>query len=164
MATIKYIKVMYSLPSWSLALLRTKYWGKKLIWTLTQACNRKINFSLIISPRGILFLKSYIFWDITPCSSLKVNHRFRGTCRLQIHGRRISQERNQREAGSKKSFNGPHGVMSQKIERFTTTAVRTSKTRYFLRLSFFTTSRLGESAWDTQKFGYTFVQEFYIVI
>jgi hypothetical protein len=26
-------------------------------------------------------MKSIIFWDITPCSLLKVNRRFGGTCR-----------------------------------------------------------------------------------
>jgi hypothetical protein len=30
------------------------------------------------------FVKSSIFWDITPCSPLKVNRRFGGTCRLHI--------------------------------------------------------------------------------
>jgi hypothetical protein len=34
--------------------------------------------------------KSSIFWDITPCSSWKVNRRFGGTCRLHLQGRKIS--------------------------------------------------------------------------
>jgi hypothetical protein len=29
-------------------------------------------------------VKSSIFWDITPCSRLKVNRRFGGTCRLHL--------------------------------------------------------------------------------
>jgi hypothetical protein len=29
-------------------------------------------------------MKSSIFWDITPCSPLKDNLRFGGTCRLQL--------------------------------------------------------------------------------
>jgi hypothetical protein len=29
-----------------------------------------------------MLLKSSILWDITPCSSLKINRRFRGACRL----------------------------------------------------------------------------------
>jgi hypothetical protein len=45
-------------------------------------------------------MKSSIFWDITPCSPLGVNRRFEGICRLHFRGRRISQARNQREAGS----------------------------------------------------------------
>jgi hypothetical protein len=40
-------------------------------------------------------LKSVIFWNITQCSSSR-------TCRLHLHGRRISQARNQCEAGSYK--------------------------------------------------------------
>jgi hypothetical protein len=44
--------------------------------------------------KGKADLKSSIFWDITPCSPLKVNRRFGGTCRLHIQGRRISQARN----------------------------------------------------------------------
>jgi hypothetical protein len=35
--------------------------------------------------------KSYIFWDITPCSPLKVNRRFGETSRLHLQDRRISQ-------------------------------------------------------------------------
>jgi hypothetical protein len=31
-------------------------------------------------------MKSTIFWDITPCSPLKVNRRFGGTCRLHLQG------------------------------------------------------------------------------
>jgi hypothetical protein len=42
-----------------------------------------------------LCLKSTTFWDITPCSPLKVNRHFGGTCRLHHQGRRISQTRNQ---------------------------------------------------------------------
>jgi hypothetical protein len=45
--------------------------------------------------------KSYIFWDITPCSPLKVSRRFGGTYLIHHHGQRISQARNLREAGSK---------------------------------------------------------------
>jgi hypothetical protein len=43
-------------------------------------------------------MKSAVFWDITPCSPLKVNRRFGGTYRLHLHGRRISRVRNQRES------------------------------------------------------------------
>jgi hypothetical protein len=51
------------------------------------------------------------FWDITPCSLLKVNRRFGGKCHLHLQGRRISQERNRHEEGSKHGY----GVISQKI-------------------------------------------------
>jgi hypothetical protein len=42
-----------------------------------------------------------IFWNITPCSSLKVNRSFIGTCRFHLHGRRISQAGIQYEASRK---------------------------------------------------------------
>jgi hypothetical protein len=42
-------------------------------------------------------MKSTIFWDITPCSPLKVNQRFGGTYRLQLQGR-ISQATCQSES------------------------------------------------------------------
>jgi hypothetical protein len=43
-------------------------------------------------------IKNAMFWDITPCSPLKVNWRFGGTYRLHLQGRRISRARNQRES------------------------------------------------------------------
>jgi hypothetical protein len=67
---------------------------------------------------------SYIFWDITPRSPLKVKRRFRGTYGLHLQGRIISRERNQHE--SRLTFNGLHGVIFQKIVLFINTAVRTS--------------------------------------
>jgi hypothetical protein len=36
-------------------------------------------------------MKISVFWDITPCSPLKPNWHFGGTCRHQPQGRRISQ-------------------------------------------------------------------------
>jgi hypothetical protein len=48
-------------------------------------------------------IKRSIFLDITPCSPLEFNLRFEGICRLHLLGRRISQARNQLEAGSKQS-------------------------------------------------------------
>jgi hypothetical protein len=38
-------------------------------------------------------MKRTIFWDITPCSPLKVNQRLGRTCRLHLQGRRISKAR-----------------------------------------------------------------------
>jgi hypothetical protein len=46
-------------------------------------------------------LRSSIFWDITSCSLLKVNRRIDRTYHLHLQVRRISQARNQHEAGSK---------------------------------------------------------------
>jgi hypothetical protein len=46
---------------------------------------------------NIFSLKNYVFWNITPCNLLKVNRRFRGTCRLHLQGRGISQTIHQHE-------------------------------------------------------------------
>jgi hypothetical protein len=91
--------------------------------------------------------KFFYLLDITPCGPLKVNRRFRGTRSLHLQGRRISQAKNQREEGSKLQaafllglFFDPEndGEMLlrnvgrlltnyiQKLQRFITTAVRTS--------------------------------------
>jgi hypothetical protein len=47
-----------------------------------------------------MVMKRFVFWDITPCSPLKVNRRFGGTCRIHLQGRRINQARNQHESCS----------------------------------------------------------------
>jgi hypothetical protein len=44
-------------------------------------------------------MKSYTLWDITPRNPLKVNRRFGETYRFCLQGPRISQARNQHEAG-----------------------------------------------------------------
>jgi hypothetical protein len=46
-----------------------------------------------------VYVKSSIFWDITPCSQLKVNRCLGGTYHLHLQGLKMSQARNQREAG-----------------------------------------------------------------
>jgi hypothetical protein len=46
-------------------------------------------------------VNSFIFWNITPCSPLKIKPSFGGTCRLYLQGRRINQARNQCEAGGR---------------------------------------------------------------
>jgi hypothetical protein len=60
-------------------------------------CNEsRIKFVLytIEVPTAVV-MKNIVFWDITPCSSLKSNRRVRGTYRLHNQGR-ISRERYQR--------------------------------------------------------------------
>jgi hypothetical protein len=73
------------------------------------------------------YVKSvFIFWDIMAYSPLKIDQSFgRGSC-LHVQGRKVSQTRNQREAGSKTkmeandppklrlTFNVLHVVTSQK--------------------------------------------------
>jgi hypothetical protein len=73
--------------------------------------------------RAEVMENSSISWDITPCNTSKVNRRFGETYRLKIQRRRISQSRNQDGAVSKQqkywlSFNGQHGVLSQKRELY----------------------------------------------
>jgi hypothetical protein len=43
-------------------------------------------------------MKSSVVWNITLCRPMRVNRSLRGTYRLHLQGRRISQARNQREA------------------------------------------------------------------
>jgi hypothetical protein len=64
--------------------------------------------------------KSFVFRDITLYSLLKVASHF-GETLLTLQGWRVSQARDQLL-----TFNGLHDVISQKIEVFITTAVRTS--------------------------------------
>jgi hypothetical protein len=51
-----------------------------------------------------VIMKCSVFWYIATCSPMKVNRSFEGTYRLHLHCRRISQARNQREAGGKLNF------------------------------------------------------------
>jgi hypothetical protein len=46
----------------------------------------------------LYYVKSSIFWDITPGSLLKVNGPFTGTCHPHLQGRRIIQAKRQRES------------------------------------------------------------------
>jgi hypothetical protein len=46
-------------------------------------------------PTKCIYVNCSIFWDITPCSLVKVNRRFGGTYRLHLQGR-ISRARYQR--------------------------------------------------------------------
>jgi hypothetical protein len=45
-------------------------------------------------------LSCSIFWDTTPCSPLKINRSFKGKYRLPFQDPRISQAKDQHEAGS----------------------------------------------------------------
>jgi hypothetical protein len=111
--------------------------------------------------------KISVLWDITTCNQLNVNRRFGEKHRLRLQDRRISQVRNQK-AGSKQipflarlilqswrwswyvppkrrlNLNGPHGVISLKIECFIITAVRISNPTCPFQ-SCFPTSR----SWDS---------------
>jgi hypothetical protein len=93
-------------------------------------------------------LKSTVFWDITPCSPLRVNRRFGGTYRLHLQGRKNKFRKKSRESRCTLVscwtyfFNPEDGgdmflrnvgwhstdytTLSIKSLRFITTAVRTS--------------------------------------
>jgi hypothetical protein len=43
--------------------------------------------------------KNTVFWDIIPCGPLKFNRCFKETYHLHLQSQRISQARNQSEAG-----------------------------------------------------------------
>jgi hypothetical protein len=68
--------------------------------TEKQSVSLCVGFKVITT----VFMKSCIFWNMTPCSPLRVNRRFRATCRL-LHGHTVNHARNQRHTatGSKQS-------------------------------------------------------------
>jgi hypothetical protein len=52
----------------------------------------------------VMVMKSSTFWCVMPYSPSKVNRRFRGKCRLDLQGLRVSQMRNQHEASNEVEF------------------------------------------------------------
>jgi hypothetical protein len=86
---------------WSIDLPR----AYELMLSRKQAVSRKFvswsDYNLEHSRsdvRTAVIMNSSVFWDITPCISLKVNQRFGGTWCHYLPGRRISQVRNRRES------------------------------------------------------------------
>jgi hypothetical protein len=77
--------------------------------------------------------REFCLLEYNAISALKVNQCFGGKCCLHLQGQRISQTRNQHEAVSKKSR--LHTVISQKVELFITTAVRTSNSTTPVQIS-----------------------------
>jgi hypothetical protein len=49
-------------------------------------------------------MENIIFWDITPCSPLKVSRHFGGKYHLHLRGPKVNQETYQHEARSKHSL------------------------------------------------------------
>jgi hypothetical protein len=98
-----------------------------------------------------LLLKSIIFWDVTPCSVLRCSRCFGGTYRLHLQGWRKFFSKKQhwfllkfflqpcrwrRYVPPKRRLhlNTLHGVTSQKMILFITTAVKTSNPTSMLLL------------------------------
>jgi hypothetical protein len=79
-------------------------------------------------------MKSVIFWDTTPCSPLCCIRRFGGTYRLHLQGRKISSANQRASRWQAVQLNGLHGVISQKMILFITTAMKTSNPTFFLFL------------------------------
>jgi hypothetical protein len=69
-------------------------------------------------------MENSIFMNITPCSPLKINHHFGGTCHFHLQSGRINhtaaQQRWRRYVAPKRqlTFNGPHSVISHNISFF----------------------------------------------
>jgi hypothetical protein len=75
------------------------------MWIYCRPCDIKImlyntrNLSLVrFEVLTVVVIKSTIFWDITPCSPLRVNRRFGGTYRLHLQCRKTSRAWNQSES------------------------------------------------------------------
>jgi hypothetical protein len=86
------------------ALRRTKLYEQKTV--NIQVDYIPLPYILVFLPVSALKcldenlrLKSFVFWDTLPYSSLKLNRRFGGTCRLYLENGRISQARKQCESG-----------------------------------------------------------------
>jgi hypothetical protein len=54
-----------------------------------NVCNEDDNTAKNLKILTAMVMKSSIFWDITPCSPLKVNRHFGGTYRLHRQGRSL---------------------------------------------------------------------------
>jgi hypothetical protein len=91
-------------------------------------------YSLGFEVLRAVLINSSIFWDIKPCSLLKVYWRFGGTHNLYLHSRRVNQARNQHEESTKQfeprkwmqnvplkywlTCKGLYGIIFQKREFF----------------------------------------------
>jgi hypothetical protein len=77
------------------------------IWLQTYVYTFKTGFARVgfkvLTP---VVMMNTIFWDITPCSPLKVNRCSGGICDLHLQGKRINQARNQHEPNGKKVLGG----------------------------------------------------------
>jgi hypothetical protein len=68
----------------------------------------------------IKYISVYNITFLSPCCPLNMKRCFGGTCRLRLQDRRISQERNQNDAGDKfcRASNILRDLISQKIDLF----------------------------------------------
>jgi hypothetical protein len=68
-------------------------------YLLIMTCISGIHSSLVAT----VLLKSFILWDMMPCSPANVAQRFGGTYCLHLQDQKVSQAKSQDEAGSKQS-------------------------------------------------------------
>jgi hypothetical protein len=68
--------------------------GSKSKTCLLRYCTPKVRVDCLTA----VVMNSTIFWDITPCSTLKVNRHFGGIYRLHLQSRKISRARYQRKS------------------------------------------------------------------
>jgi hypothetical protein len=108
-------------------------------WYVNQRQKKELHVGFKVL--NAVVMNRSVFWDITPGSQLKLNERFGGICGFYLQGRRMSQANRLRLLRASRSFlawiillpwrerwhvppkrrltfNGLHGVMSQKIELF----------------------------------------------
>jgi hypothetical protein len=79
-------------------------WRTKTPIALHLVENSVLTFYMVLdTTQATLISKSPVVWDIRPCSPLKANRLFGGTCRLNLQGRRISKVRNKHEARRKQT-------------------------------------------------------------
>jgi hypothetical protein len=74
---------------------------------IVQVVYHKNDLQQIAIQQNVLFFLffplqdlTFLFWDIERCSPLKINRRLGGTYHRHLHGRVISQARNQQGAGT----------------------------------------------------------------
>jgi hypothetical protein len=61
------------------------------LWNICNHLPDCVGFEVLTA----VFMKSSTFWDVTPCSLLKVNWCFGRICCLHLQGRKISEAKNQ---------------------------------------------------------------------
>jgi hypothetical protein len=86
----EYLRTLKHLPLLLLFSSLIQYKGNILLVTFIS--QKQLKRSRRPGKLSLRF-KISIFWDITPCSPLKVNLRFGGACRLHLQSRRIRRAR-----------------------------------------------------------------------
>jgi hypothetical protein len=89
------------------SLIKTrKVWITCLLAQIRACIPPKAGVELYVGASSVMETfsnRSYIVWDTTPCSPLKVIRRFGTTYLLHLLGWRVNEVRNQHEAGSEQS-------------------------------------------------------------